>query len=208
MLELIEFLAVLAAGLYGVLLARRKELDVVGVFSVAFLVAFGGGTLRDLFLDRHPLFWIEKDHYPVVIFGLSLITSATRRVPRVVQRLLPIVDALGLGLFSIAGAGVALESGTSAFIASLLGVMTGTFGGVLGDVVCNEIPSLFRSAPLYATCSFAGCWVYLGGVLLESKVGILDSTWTTGASVATIVLLRLAAVRWDLRFPNLSRPAE
>ena len=75
---------------------------------------------------------------------------------------LHVPDALGLGLFTVLGVGFALEGGTTWFIASLLGVVTGTFGGVMGDIICNELPSLFRTAPLYATCSFTGAWVYLG----------------------------------------------
>jgi uncharacterized membrane protein YeiH len=201
MLQSIEFLAVLASTIYGVLLARRNEMDFVGVFSVAFMVAFGGGTLRDLFLDRHPLFWIENSHYPLVVFAGSILTSFLRRVPKPIARLLPLVDAVGLGLFSIAGAGFAIEAGTSLFVASLLGVITGTFGGVMAEVVCNEVPSLFRTAPLYATCSFVGCWVFLGLERAALGEGIAGPV-----AAGTIVAFRLAALQWNLRFPNLSPP--
>jgi len=198
LLEVIEFTAVVASALFGILLARKKQLDFVGVFSVAFVVAFGGGTLRDLFLDRHPLFWIDQGHYPVVVFVLALVGSALGRFfPARTERFLCIPDALGLGLFSILGVSFAQQADVSFFVASLLGVITGTFGGVMGDVICNEIPSLFRSAPLYATCSFAGCWVYL----LLTIADVRDDVAVWGG-VATVVVSRLVSVRWNLRLPT------
>jgi uncharacterized membrane protein YeiH len=200
MLQLIELLAVISAAVYGVLLARRKEMDFVGVFSVALVVAFGGGTLRDVLLDRTPLFWIQHAHYPVLVFSLALAATLARRWTvwqRWAERWLFLPDAFGLGLFSMVGAGFALEANTSLFVASLFGVMTGTFGGVIGDIVCNEVPSLFRPhSTLYATCAFVGCWVYL---LLDQFN--LPQSITLWSGILTIVVLRLIAVRWDLRLP-------
>lgn len=196
MLQLIEFLAVISASIYGGLVARRKEMDFVGVFSVAFVMAFGGGTLRDLLLDRHPLFWISNAHYPVLVFLIAAVLTPLRRMPSRMEKWLHVPDALGLGLFSIVGAGYAIEAGTSLFVASLFGVITGTFGGVIGDVICNEVPSLFRShTPLYATCSFSGCWVFLGVREIAPESIAL---WT---GIAAVLAVRLVAVRWDVRLP-------
>jgi uncharacterized membrane protein YeiH len=198
-LQFIELLAVIAAGTFGVLLARRKGMDFVGVFSVACMTAFGGGTLRDLFLDRHPLFWIQHAHYPLIVFALALVTSTIRRIPRVVEKALYLPDALGLGLFSVVGAGYALQAGTTWFLAALLGTITGTFGGVIGDVVCNEVPSLFRSAPLYATCAFLGCWIYL---LLQHVVS--QQMIAISGAIGAIVLMRLLALYWNIRLPEFT----
>lgn len=118
MYQLIELLAVIASAFYGVLLARRNNLDFVGVFCMAFIVSFGGGTLRDLMLDRHPLFWMKESHYPVVVFVISMVTSLLPRIPDKTERILSLLDAIGLGLFTIAGTNAAIESGTSFFIAS------------------------------------------------------------------------------------------
>ena len=200
MISLIELLAVITSGIYGMLLARKKNMDFVGVFSIAFVTAFGGGTLRDLFLDRHPLFWIEHDHYPVIVFGLAILISLWKSLPKWVERILPIPDALGMGLFSLAGTAAAINAGCSPFIASLMGVITGTFGGVMGDVFCNEVPSLFRSAPLYATCSFIGCWVYL----LMQHFGLVEN-WNLLAGISTIVIIRLIALRWNLQLPQYDK---
>lgn len=199
MLPFIELLAVIASGTFGVLLARRKGLDFVGVFTVAFITAFGGGTLRDLFLDRHPLFWIQHHHYPVLVFGLAVVTSLFRRIPRVVRRVLHVPDALGLGLFSVVGTGYALEAGTSWFVAALLGTITGTCGGVIGETVCNEVPSLFRSTPLCATCAFLGCWIYLA-VQHFFPAPLVAVTCGAGC----IVVTRLAALYWNIQLPEFA----
>ena len=194
--QLIELSAVVASAIYGVLLARRHEMDFVGVFCLAFIVAFGGGTLRDVFLDRHPLFWIRESHYPVIVFAIALVTSAVGQIPKRAEKILHVPDALGLGLFSIAGASAAIDAGTSPFVASLLGAVTGTFGGVMGDVICNRVPSLFRPAPLFATCSFTGCWVYIA-------LSAVPATHTFAAPVGIFVtvMFRLLAVRFNLRLP-------
>ncbi|MCA9071136.1 MAG: trimeric intracellular cation channel family protein [Planctomycetaceae bacterium] len=199
MLQFIEFLAVISGGTFGVLLARRKGLDFVGVFAIACMTAFGGGTLRDLFLDRETLFWIQHDHYAWIIFALALVISCVRRIPERFEKLLYLPDALGLGLFSIVGTGYAIEAGTSWFIAVLLGTITGTFGGVIGDVVCNELPSLFRASPLYATCAFVGCWVYL---VLDRFVPGQFLAIAVGISV--IVVMRLIALYCNIRLPEFS----
>lgn len=198
MYQLIELMAVISSGAYGVLLARRHQMDFVGVFSLALIVAFGGGTLRDLFLDRHPLFWIREDHYPIIVFALALVISLVPRLPDMIERFLDFPDAVGLGLFSIVGATAAIDAGTSYFVASLLGVVTGTFGGVIGDVVCNRVPSLFGTAPLYATCSFLGCW----GLFLLTALSVPDS-YSVPIAITFIVLLRLMAIRRNWRLPQL-----
>lgn len=200
MLQVIELLAVISGAIYGVLLARQHKMDFVGVFSLALIVAFGGGTLRDLFLDRHPLFWIRASHYPVIVFGIAIAAFFTLKVPKSSERLLHIPDALGLGFFSIAGADAALGEGTSWFIAAMLGAVTGTFGGVIGDTICNRIPSLFRpSTPLYATCSFVGSWVFI----LLSQIPAAEKL-AAPIAISLIILFRLVALRFGWKLPALS----
>ena len=197
MLLLLEALAVISAALFGVLLARSKRMDIVGVCSVAFIVAFGGGTLRDVLLGRQPLFWIANVHYAGIVFALAVVGSLPPRLPVRLVSWLHVPDALGLALFSVVGAGIAIHEGTPLFIASLFGVITGTFGGVIGDIVCNEVPSLFRpTTPLYASCSFLGCWAYI----LSSRAGLAEPIALWGA-VVVIVALRLGALKWDWRLP-------
>lgn len=196
--DIIECSAVVASAVYGVLLARRHHLDFVGIFSLAFIAAFGGGTLRDLFLDRHPLFWIREHHYPVIVFVIALVTSVVRRIPERTESFLQFPDALGLGLFTVSGTDAALSAGTSYFVASLLGAVTGTFGGVIGDVICNRVPSLFRPAPMFATCSFTGAWVYLGLTACS-----IPQAYAASTAIVFIVAFRLAAIHYNWMLPHV-----
>lgn len=194
MMLLIEVMAVLSGAVFGVILARRKRMDFVGVYSVAFMTSFGGGTLRDVLLDRHPLFWIQNPWYPVAVFVVALAVSFLPRIPVDAERILNIPDALGLGLFSVLGTEIALEEHVAPFVAVLFGVMTGTFGGVIGDIACNEVPSLFRpSTPLYATCAFLGGWTLIGCKLMSFP----DSV-AFGISGSVTVLMRLVALRFNV----------
>lgn len=200
-LQAIEFGAVVVSAIYGILLASRKKMDFVGLFAVASAVAFGGGTIRDLCLDRTPLFWIENSHYTIIVFGLAMAGALAPGLMLWLEKYLALPDALGLGLFSVVGTGYALEAGTPLFVAALIGVITGAFGGVIADVICNELPSIFRPAPLYASCSFAGAWVYI----LGEKAGWNHSI-TLALSLGTVVFFRLASIKWNWRLPSVEHP--
>lgn len=130
----IEIAGTLTFALTGIVEARRKKMDIIGVYTVAMVAAFGGGTLRDLFLQRHPLFWIHNDHYPVIILGLSLLSLIVQKQPFTGATWIigiNIMDALGLGLFSASGTAIALQLGHSWYIAAIMGVITATFGAGL-----------------------------------------------------------------------------
>lgn len=199
LLQVIEVGGIVAFALSGFIEARRKEMDMVGVFTVAFITAFGGGTLRDLLLDRRPLFWVEHQEYALLVFFLALlITPFSRHLQSgLSERVIIVADALGLGLFSVLGASLAREIGMPLFVCVMMGVITGIFGGVLRDVICNEIPMVFRRGQLYATCSFAGCWMYLllEWLQLPQAVSII-------ASILVTCVMRLLAVRFDWRLPG------
>jgi uncharacterized membrane protein YeiH len=197
MTHLIEFAAVVSSGIFGVMLARKNALDFIGVFTVAFITAFAGGTLRDLFLGRHPLFWIANDHYAVIVFCLALASLIIPPGRAAFENWLQVPDALGLGLFAVIGANHAVAAGTSHFIAALMGVVTGTAGGAIADVICNEVPRLFKATPLYATCAFLGCWVYFGAGRVFASQDL-----ALGLGIATVVAVRLAALRWNICLPE------
>lgn len=204
MIQFLEIPAILANATFGILLARRQQMDFAGIFSIALIVSFGGGTLRDLLLDRHPIFWIAHWNYAVIVFALVIGTSFIKRLPASMERFLHLPDAIGLGLYSILGTGYALESGTPMFVASLLGVVTGIFGGIIGDVICNRIPSVFRPASrLYATCAFAGCWVFL---ILRSFE--LSESIAIPAGILVIISMRLGSLHWDWRLPGHTPPVD
>lgn len=186
----IETMAVASGAVYGLMMAVRKGMDIVGAFVVSLAAAFGGGTLRDLFLDRQPLFWIGNAHYPILVFAIVLLAGPILRYTKRIQPLLLVPDALGMALFTLAGTDIALQAQVNPFVAVLLGVITGTFGGVLADVLCNDIPSLFTPSPLYATCSFTGAWVYW--ILLQCQV---KPTWAMPIGIGVIFVFRVLAVR-------------
>ncbi|MBC7860399.1 MAG: trimeric intracellular cation channel family protein [Burkholderiaceae bacterium] len=196
LIKLIEVLAILVGAMSGFIEARRKRMDPVGVFTVAFITAFGGGTLRDILLDKRPLFWVEHQEYAILIFVLALVAVPLIRKLRhiVSERLIVIADAIGLGLFAIAGVAEAQRAGMPLFISAMMGVITGIFGGVLRDIVCNEVPMVFRDGKPYAICAFIGCWIYL----LQKHFGLAHelALWT---SVGVISGLRLLTWKIDLR---------
>ena len=195
----LEVVAVLAGAFSGFIEARRKRMDVVGVFTVAFITAFGGGTLRDILLDRRPLFWVDHQEYAILIFVLALVTiPLMRRLRQIVsERLMIVADAVGLGLFSILGVVAAIEAQMPLFIAALMGVITGTFGGVLRDIVYNDVPMVFRDGRPYAICAFAGCWLYL--LLVQGPLPADLAMWISAGAIAA---LRLLAWRFNVRIPS------
>lgn len=201
MLTAIEAVATLAFALSGLLGAARKQLDAVGVCVVAGLAAFGGGTLRDVLLDRRPFFWVEHSAWLWALLllcaGAMVFMRARHFAPT--ERAMQWPDALGLGLFSAGGTQVALAIGQPAIVAVLMGVITATFGGVLRDVVCNEIPTAFRDHRPYAVCAFAAGWVLVGAraLGLPDGIGVI-------AAAATGSGLRVLALLTDFRLPRWS----
>lgn len=187
--------AVFAAS--GALAAGRKSFDWIGVGAIAVVTAIGGGTLRDLLLDRHPIFWIADPAYLWVVLAsaaLTLLYVRSRRPPR---SLLLVADALGLALFTISGAQVAEGQELPGVIVVLMGTLTGVAGGVLRDVLSREIPLLFGpSDTLYATAAIAGATLYL----VVQDLG-LARTPAALLGMAVVAGLRLAAIAWRLRLP-------
>ena len=188
--------AVFAAS--GALAAGRKSFDAIGVGVIAVVTAIGGGTLRDLLLDRHPIFWIADPNYLWVVLAAAAATVVYARYRHPPSSLLLVADALGLALFTISGAQIAEEQGRSALIVVVMGTLTGAAGGVLRDVLCNEVPLLFGpTETLYATAAITGACAYLG---LEA-LGI-ERTAAALAGMLVVAAVRLAAIAWQLRLPG------
>jgi uncharacterized membrane protein YeiH len=195
-LLILTYIAVAASAISGALEARKHEMDIVGATTIAFINAFGGGTMRDLLLGRTPVFWIIDPWLSILTFVVTLISFY--RLNNISNKLLIIPDAIGLGLFSILGATYSLQLHLSPIVAVLMGVVTGIFGGVLRDVMCNRIPDIFRSSTeLYATCSFIGTWIFI--ILTWFNVNALISS-AVGATI--IFILRLLAVRFKMTLPT------
>ena len=196
LITIIEIVAILVGAISGFIEARRKRMDLVGVFTVAFIAAFGGGTLRDILLDKRPLFWVQHQEYAILIFVLALIATPLIRTLRqiVSERVIVVADAVGLGLFAIAGVSQAQQANMPVFIAAMMGVITGIFGGVLRDIVCNEVPMVFRDGKPYAICAFIGCWMYI--VMQKTSVSDDFALWS---SATAITVMRLLTWKFDMR---------
>jgi uncharacterized membrane protein YeiH len=187
----IEAVAIVAFALSGLIEAARKRLDAVGVVVVAGLTAFGGGTLRDVLLDRRPFFWVQHANWLWALLALCVGAMLFMRGRHIepTERAMQWPDALGLGLFAASGAQVALAMQMPAIVAVLMGMVTAVFGGVLRDIVCNEIPRAFSDHRPYALCAFAGGWVLVAG----RSLGWADEA-SLAAAAGLTTALRLAVL--------------
>jgi uncharacterized membrane protein YeiH len=199
LLTAVEASATLAFALSGLLEAARKRLDIVGVCVVAGLTAFGGGTLRDVLLDRRPFFWVEHATWLWVLLALCVaamfVLHARHFEPT--ERAMQWPDALGLGLFSASGTQLALAQDMPAIVAVLMGVVTAACGGVLRDIVVNEIPRAFKDRQPYAVCAFVGGWVVVAMQALD-----LHNGWSLLAGAAAGTGLRALAMLSGYRLPR------
>jgi uncharacterized membrane protein YeiH len=201
-LTLLELGGVLAFALSGLVEAARKRMDAVGMCVVAGLAAFGGGTVRDVLLDRRPLFWVEHATWLWVLLALTIAAMTFMRARHLspTLRAAQWPDAIGLGLFTASGVQIALGQGMPPIVAVLMGMITATFGGVLRDVVCNEIPSAFSDHRPYALCAFIGGWA-----LVAAHALALPPTVGVAAAVLATTGLRAAALLTDFTLPQWRR---
>ena len=197
----VEASATLAFALSGLLEAARKRLDAVGVCLVAGLTAFGGGTLRDVLLDRRPFFWVAHSEWLWALLALCVGAMAFLRARHFAptERAMQWPDALGLGLFSASGTQLALAQELPGIVAVLMGVITATFGGVLRDIVCNEIPTSLRDHRPYAICAFIGGWTLIAAEHAGAPPG-----WGLVLGAATASGLRVAALMTGYTLPRWS----
>jgi len=195
---LFEIVGTLAFALSGLIEAARKKLDLVGMAMVSGLAAFGGGTLRDVLLDRRPFFWFENDIWVWIIITIclgSLLFMRSRHLEPT-ERAMQWPDAIGLGAFTAGGTQLALNAGVPAVISVIMGVLTAIFGGVLRDIVVNEIPKAFSDHIPYAVIAFTGGWVVVG-------LGVLNVEAFIAVAVGAVftIALRVAALLFGWRLP-------
>jgi uncharacterized membrane protein YeiH len=198
LLVVLEGIGVLAFTVSGILVAARKQLDVVGVVVVAFLTALGGGTLRDVLLDRRPFFWVANEEWVWAVIVLSIAGPIVIRARHLepTMRAMQWPDALGLGLFAASGTQIALTEGASPLVATLMGVVTAAFGGMIRDMLVNDVPWVVNSYQLYALIAFLGGWVVWG----LTELGVASALAVLiGALV--IVVTRMLAIAFDWRLP-------
>lgn len=188
--------AVAVNALTGVLDAGRKNMDIIGVVMVGGATALGGGTVRDILLDR-TVFWINDQTYLVAALATTVATFFAVRGLRLPARLFLIPDAVGLALFTVVGTQIALEWQAPWLAASLLGVITGVVGGVLRDVLCNDVPLVFVRSELYASAAWAGALSLIG--LQRLGVPPVLAAW---CAMALIFAVRLLAIVFRITLPT------
>lgn len=190
------FVGIIAEAMTGALAAGRKRMDLFGVMIVGCATAIGGGTLRDMLLGNYPLIWVEHSHFLLAIIVASLLTVVIAPVMRYLTKLFLTIDALGLAVFSVIGAQKTLALGYSPSVAIVMGVITGVFGGVIRDILCNEIPLIFHKE-LYGIVAIvtASCFVMLQMADTSHWISLGVSLWL-GFS------LRLLAIRFSWSVPT------
>lgn len=194
----LEAVGVIAFALSGIIEAARKHFDLVGVVMVAAIAAFGGGTLRDVLLDRRPFFWAEQEFWLWALIAVGLILPFFFKANHIelTEKAMLIPDAFGLGIFAAGGTHIALQTGATPMVAVVMGVITATVGGVLRDVLVNEVPRAFHDHQPYAVIAFAGGWL----VVLLSYLQTPEYLDVLAAAVVMVVV-RLLAVKfgWELK---------
>lgn len=183
----------------GVLEAGRKRIDLFGAIVVAIAASLGGGTVRDLLLGRQ-VFWVADEAFLLATVLAAVGTFYGARIFHIPARLFMVPDAVGLALFTVVGTQVALQWHAPWLTASLMGVMTGVFGGLFRDVLANEMPLVF-SSELYATAAWFGALTLIG----LQNLG-MPHAGALSVAMAVIILIRLAALRWGWKLPRFTPP--
>lgn len=194
MLLIAFYIAITAEAMTAALAAGRRNMDWFGVCLIACVTALGGGTMRDIFLDHYPLVWVENPYVLLLVCGAAL---ATIPLARLVDRLkwpFLLLDALGLVVFTVIGCNIGMEAGVHPIIVIVAGMVTGTAGGVLRDVLCNDIPLIFQGE-LYATVSLITGVIYYFGL-----VGGLPGDLVVLIAIAVGFTLRVMALalKWEM----------
>ena len=197
LLYLLDMVGVIACAIAGTLLAQHKGFDIAGCILVSMVNAIGGGTLRDMALDRHPLFWMTDLNYVIVITITSLILQIFFHLYHKIDKALKFFDAIGLAAFSVIGFKVALAQDMSPVIAVMMGVWTAIIGGLLRDIICNEIPLLLQRE-IYITASIAGSLSYLA----LDYWGV-DAVTNEFMMLFIIFFVRMLALKFDWHLPSI-----
>ncbi|CAN5899044.1 trimeric intracellular cation channel family protein [soil metagenome] len=197
MLYMLDLVGVAVFALSGVLAAGQAGLDLLGVVVIAAVTAIGGGTLRDVLLNRHPVFWVRDTRYLAVILATVALTLVYLKFFPPPGRALLLADALGLALFAITGAQIAEAARLSPLIVVLTGTMTGVAGGVVRDVLTNQVPLLLRGG-IYGSAAIGGIVLYLA--LQAVGVGRRIAFY---AGIAAVVALRLGGIYGSWKLPAL-----
>lgn len=197
----VDLAGVFVFAISGALAAREKKLDLFGVFIIAFVTGLGGGTLRDVMMGRTPVFWMQAPIYVGMIFGGTFFAIIFRKKMHYLRKSLLLFDTIGIAFFSIIGTEIALSFSYDLhpIIVISIAAMSACFGGVIRDILCNEIPIIFHKE-IYATPCVTGSLVYL--VLRE--INLFDDYISSFIAIAFIIAFRLFAIKRSLELPKIN----
>ena len=195
--QTIDILGTVAFAISGVLVAMEKRLDLFGVFIIAFVTAIGGGTLRDLLIGNTPVAWMKDINYMVTILITVVLAVIFVNQLKYLRRSLFLFDTIGIGLYTMVGVEKGLQAELLPVVCIALGTMTACFGGVIRDILCNEIPVIFRKE-IYATACI------LGGASYFLFTGLsMPNDYAYIAAILVVIVLRTLAVLFGIRLPNI-----
>ncbi len=204
LLHTIWLIAITAEAMTGAIMGMRRGMDLFGICLVGTVTALGGGSVRDVLLGHYPLVWIEHPEYLTFTIGAAIVTAYAAKLVQRLRQAFLLVDALGLVAFTVIGCNIGLEMGTHPSIAVLAGVITGVFGGLLRDVLCNEVP-LVLTSELYATVALITGALYVG--LISLGVSIQPASLI---ALSSGFLLRVLALKYKWHLPRFidANPSE
>jgi uncharacterized membrane protein YeiH len=197
----VDILGTVAFAISGVLVAMEKRLDLFGVGIIALVTAIGGGTLRDMLIGNTPVTWTTTPMYMYIILGTVIVTILFQSRLKYLRTSLFLFDTIGIGFYTMIGINKGMEAGLEPLICITLGTITASFGGVLRDILCNEIPVIFRKE-IYATACILGGTGYF---LLRQTP--LPEGYAYLLGVVIVIGIRLAAVRYHITLPNIYKKA-
>ncbi|MEJ2112415.1 MAG: trimeric intracellular cation channel family protein [Flavobacteriaceae bacterium] len=196
MFYFVDILGTIAFAISGVLVAMHKRMDIFGIIIIAFVTAIGGGTLRDILTGQTPVNWMLDITYTYVIIGASVFAIVLKNKINYLRTSLFLFDTIGIGLYTVVGVEKGIVIGLHPILCIALGAVTACFGGVIRDMLCNEIPVIFRKE-IYATACLLGGASYF---LLSNFLGDQLTFIIAGSVVITI---RLLAVKFKIALPNI-----
>ncbi|EMQ93853.1 MULTISPECIES: trimeric intracellular cation channel family protein [Xanthomarina] len=193
----IDILGTIAFSISGVLVALNKRMDPFGILIIAFVTAVGGGTLRDVLIGDTPVSWMKNMTYTYVILASTVFAIVFRKKIDYLRTSLLLFDTIGIGLYTVVGVEKGISAGLNPIICVSLGTMSACFGGVIRDILCNEIPVIFRKE-IYATACILGGFSYF----LIKKLPIdIDLAFVIAGLI--VILVRLLAIRFKISLPTL-----
>lgn len=200
--NILDLLGTMAFAISGALAAMNRRLDLFGIFIIGFVTAIGGGTIRDILIGNTPVTWMENTIYIYLIGVVTIVSIIFRTRLDRLKKSLFLFDTIGLGVFTITGVEIGIQNGLSPIISIALGALTGTFGGVIRDILCNEIPVIFRKE-IYATASLAGGLAFI----LFFQLGFNQDVIYILTSLI-IIVIRLLVVKYKISLPSFYLSSE